>query len=564
MASSSLGTLLESRGFSVAMVKIDPYLNVDAGTMSPYQHGEVFVTADGSETDLDLGNYARFTSSELSAKNSITTGQIFQRVIDRERQGKYLGKCVQVVPHITDEIKRRIRAIGEEPNVDITIVEVGGTVGDIESIPFLEAMRQFIKEVGHSNALSVHLTLVPTVAGGEVKTKPTQHSVKDLREIGIQADVLLCRCDEELPADLRKKISMFTNIDEDAVLSAHNVSGTIYEIPIIYHKQGFDTVVCKKLQLAGSGDAGGAVQVADFAGSEASSACSTGDAGAFADSAAPLGSTENPTSQATLSKADLSLWQRVTEVCNHADKEVTIAMVGKYIELGDAYKSIDEALMHGAIANGVKLKLVKIDAESLESKDADIAEILTKVDGIIVPGGFGSRGILGMIQAAEYARTQKIPYLGVCLGMQIMVIEYARNVLGLAKADSSEFRPEAEHKVVSLLEEQVDIANYGGTMRLGRSLTVAKEGTLLHKAYGSIEIWERHRHRYEVANAYREELQAAGLIISGTTKDNSLVEAVEWSDHPWAVGVQAHPEFTSKPTAAGPLFRDFIQAAIKG
>ncbi len=518
VASSSLGSLLESRGFSVSMVKIDPYLNVDAGTMSPFQHGEVFVTADGAETDLDLGNYARFTSSSLSAKNSITTGQVFQDVISRERQGQYLGKCVQVVPHITDEIKRRIRSMGEASGVDITIVEVGGTVGDIESIPFLEAIRQFIKEVGHSNALSVHLTLVPTVGGGEVKTKPTQHAVKDLREIGIQADVLLCRCEEELSSELKKKISLFTNIDEEAVLSAHNVSGTIYEIPIIYHKQGFDKVVCKKLGLEPR-------------------------------------------------KVDFSLWERVTEVCNNSDKEVAIAMVGKYIELDDAYKSIDEALMHGAIANGSRLKLIKIDSESLEAdadgKPVDLDSLFAGVQGIVVPGGFGTRGILGMIKAAEYARTHKIPYLGICLGMQIMVIEYARNVLGLTKADSSEFRPEAKHRVVSLLEEQVDIANYGGTMRLGESLTVAKEGSLLHKAYGTTDILERHRHRYEVSNEYRGQLEQAGLLISGTTKDAALVEAVEWQNHPWAVGVQAHPEFTSKPTVAGPLFREFIRAAVK-
>ncbi len=515
MASSSLGTLLESRGFSIAMVKIDPYLNVDAGTMSPFQHGEVFVTADGAETDLDLGNYARFTSSSLSARNSITTGQVFQDVIERERQGKYLGKCVQVVPHITDEIKRRVRAIGEQPGVDITIVEVGGTVGDIESIPFLEAIRQFVKEAGHNNAICVHLTLVPTVGGGEVKTKPTQHSVKDLREIGIQADILLCRCDEELPLDLKKKISHFTNIDEEAVLSAHNVSGTIYEIPIIYHKQGFDRVVCKKLGLEPK-------------------------------------------------KVDFSLWEQVTQICNHAEKEVAIAMVGKYIELDDAYKSIDEALMHGAIANGVRMNLIKIDAESLEEEGVDLDKVFAGINGIIVPGGFGSRGILGMIKAAEYARTKKVPYLGICLGMQIMVIEYARDVLGYAKADSSEFKPEAEHRVISLLEEQVDVTHYGGTMRLGESLTVAEKGTLLYKAYGSTEILERHRHRYEVSNQYREELAKAGLVISGTTKDGALVEAVEWNDHPWAVGVQAHPEFTSKPTHPGPLFREFIKASVKG
>ncbi len=517
LASASLGTLLESRGFSVCMIKIDPYINVDAGTMSPYQHGEVYVTDDGAETDLDLGNYARFTNSPLSAANSITTGQIYDAVIRKEREGKFLGKCVQVVPHITDEIKRRILSLGEKPDIDVTIVEIGGTVGDIESIPYLEAVRQIIHEKGHDNALSVHLTLVPTVTGGEVKTKPTQHSVKDMREIGIQPDVLLCRCQEELPDDLKRKISLFTNIDYDCVLSAHDVATTIYEIPVVYHQQGMDEVVCRKLKMRSK-------------------------------------------------KSRISAWSKLTEIHKTAETSVKIAMVGKYIELGDAYKSVDEALVHGAMANQVRLELDKVDSEMIEKKVAsgeDLSEIFSQYDGILIPGGFGSRGILGMVQTARYARENGVPCLGICLGLQIMVIEYSRNVLGIEDADSSEFRPEGDNSVISLLEEQVDVTAYGGTMRLGLSESVVKEGTNIHKAYGSVSIFERHRHRYEVANSYRDRLSEAGLIISGTTKDASLVESVEWPDHPWSVGVQFHPEFCSSPLKPGPLFKDFIYNSLK-
>ncbi|OQY35164.1 MAG: CTP synthetase [Spirochaetaceae bacterium 4572_59] len=517
LASASLGTLLESRGFSVCMIKIDPYINVDAGTMSPYQHGEVYVTDDGAETDLDLGNYARFTHSPLSAAHSITTGQVYDSVIRKEREGKFLGKCVQVVPHITDEIKRRIISLGEKPEIDVTIVEIGGTVGDIESIPFLEAVRQIIHEKGHENALSVHLTLVPTVTGGEVKTKPTQHSVKDMREIGIQPDVLLCRCQKELPVDLKRKIAQFTNIDYDCVLSAHDVDTTIYEIPVVYHKQGMDEVVCRKLGMRSR-------------------------------------------------KARISAWEKLADIHKNAKQSVKIAMVGKYIELGDAYKSVDEALVHGAMANGVRLDLEKIDSELIERKVADgedLSELFDGFDGILIPGGFGSRGILGMVQAVRYARISKIPCLGICLGLQIMVVEYSRSVLGIDNADSSEFRPEGDNSVISLLEEQVDVTAYGGTMRLGLSESVVKEGTNIYKAYGTASIFERHRHRYEVSNKYREQLAEAGLIISGTTSDKSLVESVEWPDHPWSVGVQFHPEFCSSPIKAGPLFKDFIQHSLK-
>jgi len=517
LASASLGTLLENRGFSVCMIKIDPYINVDAGTMSPYQHGEVYVTDDGAETDLDLGNYARFTHSPLSAAHSMTTGQIYDAVIRKEREGKFLGKCVQVVPHITDEIKRRILTLGEKPEIDITIVEIGGTVGDIESIPYLEAVRQIIHEKGHADALSVHLTLVPTVTGGEVKTKPTQHSVKEMREIGIQPDVLLCRCQEELADDLKRKIAQFTNIDYDCVLSAHDVDTTIYEIPVVYHNQGMDDVVCRKLGL-----------------------------------------------RSRKSKITAT-WGKLADIHKNAKTTVNIAMVGKYIELGDAYKSVDEALVHGAFANEVRLNLTKIDSEKVEqivASNGSLEELFSGYDGILIPGGFGSRGILGMVQTAKYARENKIPCFGICLGLQIMVIEFCRSILGLEDADSSEFRPEGNHSVISLLEEQVDVTAYGGTMRLGLSESVVKKGTNIYKAYGSEIIHERHRHRYEVSNSYRKALADGGLILSGTTADGSLVESVEWKDHPWGVGVQFHPEFTSSPINAGPLFREFISHSL--
>lgn len=515
VAASSIAALLEAQNFSVRMLKIDPYLNVDAGTMSPYQHGEVYVTDDGAETDLDLGNYGRFTTASYSKDNSVTTGQIYEEVIRRERQGKYLGKCVQVVPHITDEIKRRIYLIGEKPDVDFTVVEVGGTVGDIESIPFLEAIRQIIHEKTSQNALSVHLSLLPVVSCGEVKTKPTQHTVKAMREIGIQPQVLICRCTEPMEPEQKKKLALFTNINEDAVISGHDALYTIYEIPINYWKEGINEAILSRMGV-------------------------------------------------TQRTPDLSKWQTIVDTLKHTDKRVRIAMVGKYIQLEDAYKSIDEAVRHGGFENKAKISFKKIDSEEAEKlSDEEFAAQFDDIDAILIPGGFGERGINGMVKAAEFARKNKIPFLGICLGLQIMVIEYARNVLGYEDANSSEFRPESHHCVVSLLEEQVDVTQYGGTMRLGLSESRIGKGTKIYEAYGTESILERHRHRYEVSNRYKQELRDKGLIISGMTPDGELVESVEWPDHPWSTGVQFHPEFTSRPTKAGPLFREFVKAALE-
>ncbi len=513
IAAASMGTLLESRGYRVAMIKIDPYLNVDAGTMSPYQHGEVYVTDDGAETDLDLGNYARFTKSPLSKANSITTGQIYQTVINKEREGRYLGRTVQVIPHITDEIKAQIVRMGSLPDIDITIIEVGGTVGDIESIPFLETARQCIHEFGRENVLSVHLTLVPAVSGDELKTKPTQHSVKELREIGIQPDILLCRAKRELDESMRRKIANFTNVSFESVLSAMDVNSTIYEIPLIYHKQKLDEIVLRKLGL-------------------------------------------------DLREPQLEDWRSMVEGYKNAEKTVTIAMVGKYIDLHDTYKSVDESLVHAAMGNRVKVKIVRVDAEKLE-KGAVADEVFAGVDGILIPGGFGERGIEGMIIAAKYARENRIPYLGICLGMQIMVIEFARSVLGLQGANSTEFNEKTPHPVVSLLEEQEGVTKLGGTMRLGRSATQTLPETFIRSAYGQDVVWERHRHRYEFSNSYRHSLTQAGLKISGLTSDGTLVESVEWPGQPWNTGVQFHPEFTSSPTSPQPLFRAFIGAAAQ-
>lgn len=510
IAAASIGCLLGSRGIRVRMVKIDPYINVDAGTMSPYQHGEVYVTDDGAETDLDLGNYARFTHSPLSRANSITTGQVYQEVIQKEREGRYLGRTVQVIPHITDRIKQRIFAVGDDPDSDVTIVEIGGTVGDIESIPFLEATRQIIHEFGRKNALSVHLTLIPEVSGGELKTKPTQHSVNKMREIGIQPDVLLCRSSRPIDDEMRRKIAMFTNVEYESVVSAYDVKSTIYEIPLIYQQQSLDTIVLEKLGLSAG-------------------------------------------------ESDMGEWREIVRTFTTAKETIRIAVVGKYIELGDSYKSVDEALYHGGFANSAKVELVKVDSEKLE-KHANLDEIFAGIDGILVPGGFGQRGILGMITAARWAREHRMPYFGICLGLQVMVVEFARNVLRLADADSTEFSPSCEHPVVVLLEEQLDVKNYGGTMRLGRSETRLVDGGEMRDIYGTAVIHERHRHRYEVSNKYRERLEEKGLRIAGLTPDGDLVECMQWSDHPWGIGVQFHPEFSSKPVDAHPLFRSFIAA----
>jgi CTP synthase len=511
VAASSLGALLEGRGLNVRMVKCDPYINVDAGTMSPYQHGEVYVTDDGAETDLDLGNYARFTGSPLSLANSITTGQVYKSVINKEREGRYLGRCVQVIPHITDEIKARILAVAkEDPDTDVVIVEIGGTVGDIESIPFLEAARQMIHESGKANAISVHLTLIPEVAGGELKTKPTQHSVKAMQEMGIQPDVLICRAPVMLDEATRRKIALFTNVDPDAVFTSCDVDTTIYEIPIIFYDQKLDQVVLKKMSVESR-------------------------------------------------HANLKPWYTMMDRFSSRKGKVRIGIVGKYMELHDAYKSVYEALFHAGLECGVEVELVKVDSSRLEETDAP--ESVLAVDGVLVPGGFGQRGINGMVRAAAWARQNKVPYFGICLGMQIMVIDWGRNVLGWEDADSSEFNQDSKHPVVSLLEDQIDVKNYGGTMRLGKYEAVAEPGTHILAAYRDKQIFERHRHRYEFSNKYRGDMTGSGLKIGALAPDGSLVECVEWPDHPWGVGVQFHPEFKSKPTAAAPLFRDFVAAA---
>jgi len=518
VAASSIGALLESRGLNVRMVKCDPYINVDAGTMSPYQHGEVYVTDDGAETDLDLGNYARFTKGRLSKANSITTGQVYEAVIRKEREGQFLGRCVQVIPHITDEIKSRILAAAKEDSeTDVVIIEIGGTVGDIESIPFLEVARQMIHECGRTNAISVHLTLIPEVAEGELKTKPTQHSVKSMQEMGIQPDILICRSPVMLDEATRRKIALFTNVDLDAVFTSPNIDTTIYKVPIVFLEQKLDQVVLKKMGVESR-------------------------------------------------HADMRPWQSMMERFSARKGKVRIGIVGKYMELHDAYKSLYEALFHAGLENGVEVELVKIDSSGLETENVD--SILGKgasdlVDGILVPGGFGHRGINGMVKAAAWARTNKVPYLGICLGMHIMVIDWGRNVLNWSDADSTEFSPESKHPVVSLLEEQVNVQNYGGTMRLGASETVNEDKTHIIAAYGEKRIWERHRHRYEFTNQYREDMTSTGLKLAAFNSDGSLVECVEWPDHPWGVGVQFHPEFKSKPTSASPLFRDFIAATKK-
>jgi CTP synthase len=521
VAASSIGALLESRGLNVRMVKCDPYINVDAGTMSPHQHGEVYVTDDGAETDLDLGNYARFTKGRLSRANSITTGQVYESVIRKERQGKYLGKCVQVIPHITDEIKSRILAVSKEENdTDVVIIEIGGTVGDIESIPFLEVARQMIHEQGKKNAISVHLTLIPEVVGGELKTKPTQHSVKTMLETGIQPDILICRSPVMLDESTCRKIAQFTNVDIDAVFTSPDIDTTIYQIPIVFFEQKLEQVILRKMGVESR-------------------------------------------------HAAMRPWHTVMERFAARQEKVRIGIVGKYMEKHDTYTSLYEALAHASLECGVEAELVKIDSSVLE--EAENADSIlgngapNNVDGVLVPGGFGQRGINGMIKATVWARTNKVPYLGICLGMHTMVIDWGRNVLNWNDADSSEFNPDSKHPVISLLHEQSNTQNYGETMRLGASETKLEEGTHIFAAYGEKRIWERHRHRYEFTNQYRDEMISSGLKLAAFTPDDSLVECVEWpssgeTSHPWGVGVQFHPEYKSKPMAASPLFRDFIIA----
>ncbi|MEF3193897.1 MAG: CTP synthase [Halothiobacillaceae bacterium] len=519
ITAASLGALLEARGLKVTLLKLDPYINVDPGTMSPFQHGEVFVTDDGAETDLDLGHYERFVRTTCTRDNSFTAGRVYEHVIRKERRGDYLGGTVQVIPHITDEIKRRVR-LGAD-GYDIALVEIGGTVGDIESLPFLEAIRQMGVELGRERALFMHLTLVPYIkAAGELKTKPTQHSVKELRSIGIQPDILICRSDRELPAAERRKIALFTNVEPDAVISAVDAD-TIYRIPRLLHAQGLDEIVVRKMRL-------------------------------------------------DVPPADLSEWDRVVEAQTNPHHAVRIAMVGKYVELADAYKSLNEALTHAGIHTRTQVHIEYIDSERLETGSTDLLE---GMDAILVPGGFGERGVEGKIRAVRFARERKIPYLGICLGMQVAVIEFARHVAGLEGAYSTEFDRNAKHPVIGLItewrtpeggiEQRSEDSDLGGTMRLGAQFCRLAEGTLARKVYGQEVISERHRHRYEFNVHYRAVLEAAGLTFSGMSADNSLVEIIEIKDHPWFLACQFHPEFTSTPRDGHPLFKAFVEAALK-
>jgi CTP synthase len=510
---AALGCLLESRGYTVALQKMDPYINIDPGTMSPYQHGEVFVTNDGAETDLDLGYYERFTASKLSKKNSITTGQIYHSVIERERKGDYLGRTVQVVPHITNEIRNRIYALTKEETPDFIIVEIGGTVGDIESVPFLEAIRQMRYEHGNEQVLFVHLTLVPTITvAGEAKTKPTQHSVKELLALGIQPDILICRINTPMSKEMKSKISLFCNVKEENVISASDITSSIYEVPKMYKEEKLDEVVLKSFRIEPK-------------------------------------------------KANFGEWDKMIKKILTANKRVQIAIVGKYISLHDAYRSVYESLSHGGIANNVTVELLKINPEELDK--TNVKDVLKSVQGVLVPGGFGERGIEGKIAAIQFARTKNIPFFGICLGMQCAVIEFGRNVLGMKNANSTEFNPSTEFPVISLIEEQAEIEQMGGTMRLGAYPCIVKKNSLAYQEYKSEKIFERHRHRFEFTLRYKEQFLNAGMNFSGYSPDEKLMEIIEVKDHPWFIGVQYHPEFLSKPIQPHPLFAGFISAAAK-
>ncbi|HST21134.1 MAG TPA: CTP synthase [Blastocatellia bacterium] len=511
LAAASIGCLLEARGLKVTLQKLDPYINVDPGTMSPFQHGEVFVTDDGAETDLDLGHYERYTHAQLTQASNWTTGRIYLSVINKERRGDYLGKTIQVIPHITNEIKDAVRAVADGP--DVVIVEVGGTVGDIESLPFLEAIRQMGNEVGRENALFIHLTLVPYIAAaGELKTKPTQHSVKELREIGIQPDILMCRCDRPLPHDMKAKIALFCNVRENEVITAQDVD-TIYEVPLMFARQGLDDMIVKKLHM---------------------------NAG----------------------ERDLNRWSELVETIKKPDGTVTIGIVGKYVELEDSYKSLHEALVHGGVANRLRVQIRWVESEDL-TEDANWEDRLRDLDAILVPGGFGKRGISGMLRAINYARREQTPYFGICLGMQCATIEFARNAAGLEGADSTEFDDDAKHPVIFKLRDLIGVEAMGGTMRLGAYPCKLKAGSLAEKIYGAPEISERHRHRYEFNPRYEDELGGHGLVFSGKSPDGKFIEIVELPDHPWFLGCQFHPEFKSKPLDPHPLFVSFIHAAYE-
>ena len=517
ITAASLGRLLKSRGYRVTIQKFDPYINIDPGTMSPYQHGEVFVTDDGAETDLDLGHYERFIDINLSKNSNTTTGKIYQSVINKERRGDYLGGTVQVIPHITNEIKERVFRVGQQDNADFVITEIGGTVGDIESLPFLEAIRQVKKDVGKNDVLYIHVTLVPYIsAAGELKTKPTQHSVKELRSIGISPDIIVCRSEKPISKEMREKMAMFCDVDPDAVIQ-NLTARSIYEVPMLMEEQGLDTIVLRKLAME-----------------------------------------DKP--------KDMQGWHdMVARILKKYNKKVTIAVVGKYVALQDAYISITESLRHAAVANETELDIHWVNAEEIEADDTDMDKIMAGVDGILVPGGFGNRGIEGKIKAIQYAREHKIPFFGICLGMQCAVIEFARHVCGMADANSSEFNPNSTHPVIDLMPEQIDVEDLGGTMRLGLYPCKVYPDTLTSKAYNAELIYERHRHRYEFNNAFREEIVGKGLVLGGTLPNGRLVEIVELpeSEHPWFLGAQFHPEFKSRPTNPHPLFRDFVGAAVK-
>ena len=509
LAAASIGCLLEARGLRVNLLKFDPYLNVDPGTMSPFQHGEVYVTDDGAETDLDLGHYERFTHARMRRENNCTAGRIYETIITKERRGDYLGKTVQVIPHVTDEIKAAIRKVASD--VDVAIVEIGGTVGDIESLPFLEAIRQMRQEQGRENVVFVHVTLVPYInASGELKTKPTQHSVKELREIGIQPDILLCRTDRFLPPDIKTKIALFCSVQKDAVITAKDVDN-IYEVPIVLAGEGLDTQIVRCLGVEQG-------------------------------------------------ECNLKPWGALVERLRNLQDEVSIAIVGKYVEFQESYKSLNEALVHGGLANNVRVNVVWLEAEGLEGENWE--DQLEGFDGILVPGGFGKRGIPGMLRGITFARTRKVPFLGICLGMQCAVIEYARNVCGLQGADSSEFDPSTPHRVIYKLRELRGIDELGGTMRLGAWTARLKPDTFAYETYGQAEISERHRHRYEFNREYEATLVANGLEIAGETPDGTYVEIVEVRDHPWFLGCQFHPEFKSRPLDPHPLFKAFVGASL--
>lgn len=511
ITAASLGRLLKARGYKVTIQKFDPYINVDPGTMSPYQHGEVFVTDDGAETDLDLGHYERFIDENLSVNNNVTTGKIYWTVLNKERRGDYLGGTVQVIPHITNEIKERIYRVGKESNTDVVITEIGGTVGDIESTPFLEAIRQFVAEVGRGNAMYIHVTLLPFIAGSnELKSKPTQHSVKELLSIGIQPHVIVCRTELEIPEEITDKLSLFCNVRREDIIP-NMTAPSLYEVPEMLEAEGLADCVCHHLNL------------------------------------------ENP-------KPDLSEWHAMVERQKAAHKQVTIGLVGKYVALQDAYLSVAEALRHGGIVNDAKVEILWIDSEKITRETAPA--MLGACDGIIVPGGFGDRGIEGMIEAIRYAREEKVPLFGICLGMQLAVVEFARNVAGLEDANSSEFVPDGEHSVIDIMEDQKDVTNKGGTMRLGLYPCKLLDGTLVRSIYQEELIYDRHRHRWEFNNAYRKMLTEAGLTIAGLSPNERLVEIVEYHDHPWFIGVQFHPEFKSRPNKPQKLFASFIAAAL--